>query len=657
MMQPQALSENCGVAQETLEKLVVTFESSIQAALLAEARRHLATQATVAEAWSDFAAAVLLMGDLELAAWAGLQAVRLDWDAELVGNAATYLLHAGRVEARSWLLCARDMGPRSVFVLEALAVAHEKAGDIAGARAAIGQARRLDPEDPMIEIEHSFLTTGKPPPPVSPPREAAKRCYADLELHARSIHARVEAQHARLDRLAGIDARTQAFAGAWERIYEPALAAVRSLIEAPAQRGYEALWNNQSLVQCITIYFTFTDFLLASVVRDSATTITFWAAAMRLDPAVFVRETTNPDVPNPTLHSASRLPSTAADRALSGANDEATRQYWRDIEGCNATAPELAANNACRDRALRRECTTNIADFEEWEARQRRNYNTAAQSFDRVALDLLRWVEGEVVNARAFAARYAQELKAGQPNLSQINLVYRMVLLEPNLTSGASGVDDFNAKQARWFEREKQWFEGGAEQSRQSLSQRCGPVLLREALEALAQEQWDAYRQELWDRMTANVEASWDPRINCDGKVDGFTVSIDDRGFNSLSAKWKNVGASLNASGKLKLSGSWKYRNVSINTQTTVQNGQVVSTSVGAGGSYPVVPGVSAKGGISIVSDGGREPAIAFSGSLELGFERGSARVSCTPGSGSFKVYPRAFTQAAIAYALAGGPR
>ncbi|MGH6945984.1 MAG: hypothetical protein ACREDZ_01535 [Kiloniellales bacterium] len=58
------------------------------------------------------------------------------------------------------------------------------------------------------------------------------------------------------------------------------------------------------------------------------------------------------------------------------------------------------------------------------------------------------------------------------------------------------------------------------------------------------------------------------------------------------------------------------------------------------------------------MSDGSRgEPAIAFSGSLELGFEHGGAGVNCTPGSGSFKVYPRAFTQSAVAYVLAGGPR
>src|SRR3546814_5336850 len=109
--------------------------------------------------------------------------------------------------------------------------------------------------------------------------------------------------------------------------------------------------------------------------------------------------------------------------------------------------------------------------------------------------------------------------------------------------------------------------------------------------------------------MTANVEAEWDTRINCEGKVDGFTVSFDDRGFDSLSAKWKNVGASLSSIGNGNASASWKFKNASIGAQTTFQNGQLVG--VGAIGSSTVAPGVSAKGGISIVSDGSRgESAI-----------------------------------------------
>src|SRR3546814_2250362 len=74
--------------------------------------------------------------------------------------------------------------------------------------------------------------------------------------------------------------------------------------------------------------------------------------------------------------------------------------------------------------------------------------------------------------------------------------------------------------------------------------------------------------------MTANVEAEWDPRINCEGKVDGFTVSFDDRGFDSLSAKWKNVGASLSSIGNGNASASWKFKNASIGAQTPFQNGR-----------------------------------------------------------------------------------
>lgn len=669
---PGALSESCQTARASLEPLMAALEDNIPPALLAEARQHLGSEASIATVWSDFAAAVLLMGDTELAAWVGLHAVNLSWDGELVGNAGTYLLHAGREEARTWLLCARDLGPPSPFVLEALAAAQEAAGDAAGAREAIAQARRLDPEDPMIEIEHSFLTTGAPPPPVPPANDAGERCLADLQRHAERVYAQVEAQQDRLDRLTGLDSREQAFAGAWETIYLPLLTATRAMLDQPAAVP-AALYHNMVLAQCITHYIAFTALLLDSVVRDSGTTLTFWAEAMRLDPPVFVRDIVNQDVPlaEAMVFSVNRLPSTAVDKALSDKDKAASEQYWRDIDVCNGI-DDMDASNACRREALRAECAANVANFEEWAAKQGRNVETAGQNFDRVALDLARWVEAEVNAAADFAERYAQELRNdgpempgpdGQPAspaefaLWQINLVYRSHLVESYLTTGPHGVDDFIAEQAQWFDMQKQWLEGGVESGRESLSSRCDAILNAEALQALAQAAWEAYRQELWDRMMANVEAEWDPRINCEGKIDGYTVSFDDRGFDTLSAKWKSFGASVDKTGKLKLSGSWKWKNVSFSARTTLRDGQVVSTSVGASGSTRVAPGVSAKGGVSVVSDGSRsEPAIVFSGSLELGFERGGAGISCSPGSGSFKIYPRAFTKAAVAYALAGGP-
>ena len=47
-----------------------------------------------------------------------------------------------------------------------------------------------------------------------------------------------------------------------------------------------------------------------------------------------------------------------------------------------------------------------------------------------------------------------------------------------------------------------------------------------------------------------------------------------------------------------------------------------------------------------------RDYGVVFSGSLELGHEGRNSSFACSPGSGTVKIYPRAFTKAAIDYAL-----
>jgi hypothetical protein len=382
-----------------------------------------------------------------------------------------------------------------------------------------------------------------------------------------------------------------------------------------------------------------------------------------------------------------RLPSTLADRQRDAADKEATEQYWRDVDVCNGIDDSSAAT-ACSQEALRTECASNIANFEAWAAKQTQHVNTAAQGFDRAALALVRWVEAQAQDAHAFAARTALDLSPDGPSMTgpdgqpmtqlqmamwQLNMTYATILLQPHLSPG-NGVDRFVTDAARWFDMQKSWVEGGVESSRQSLMSRCWPILNREALEALAQAEAEAYRESLWERMASTIEASWNPRIKCEASVDGFTASIDDSGAHSLSSKWKNFSASLDSTGKLtasaawkwfsashdsagntNLTGSWQARGISFSGRTTLRGGQVVATTLSASGSTAVAPFVTGKGGITLVSDGNPSgPSLAFSGSLSIGLQRqGFGGAGCTPGSGTLKIYPRAFTQAAVAYALA----
>jgi hypothetical protein len=686
-LDPSELPEGCRAIRAALADFTQTLEAALPADQVAGATQHVAVAALTAPDWNEFAGAMLLMGDADLAAWAGLKAAALGWSGETVGNAGTYLLQAGREEARGWLLCAREMGFASPYLLEAIAVAQEAAGDMAGAREAINEAHQLDAEDPMIEIEHAFLNTGEPPPPARLPTEPLERCYAELERHAHVVYAQVAAQQRSLDRVTRFESRAPAFANAWEQLYQPLLDSMHGLLAAEPIAGAELMQYNQALVQCVTYYFSFTMYLLDSVVRDSGTELTFWAQAMHLDPMMFVRDTTSPDAVGPIL--LARLPSTSADRALDAANAAANEQYWADIGVCSAI-DDMDASNACRREATRRECQSNLDDFDAWAAHEERNYNTAAQRFDGVAVEFLRWTEATVGDARDFAARTVDDLRAGGPTMTgidnqpqtaaemalwQINISYATLLLEPYLTTGDNGADDFIAEQAQWFGASKQWFEAEVEGRREDLLARCGPVLLREALEALAEEEWQAYRDELWANMMGNVQASWDAKIKCEASVDGFTASIDSTGAHDLSGKWRKFGASLDSTGKLSFNGSWKWlsvsadsagnatisgsgkwNGVSVTPQVTIGEGHV--TGVGLGGSAPLAPGVTAKGSVTLASDhnpntGRSESSLAFSGSLKLGVSQdGFGGISCTPGSGSVKIFPRAFTEAAVRYAL-----
>jgi len=664
---PGTATGSCGPARDSIEPLLMAEEATIPAALLSQARAELGANASDPNAWSDFGAAVLLAGDADLAAWAGLQSAKLDWDGELIGNAGTLLLHAGRAEARTWLLCARELGPSSAFVLEALAAAHEAAGDAAAAREAMAQARRLDPDDPMIEIEHALLDTGAPPPPA-PERDAGARCLEELTGHAQRTYAQIEAHQTLLDRLTGLDSRAQAFEGMWESTFEPMLVSLRRMQSQLSGLPPE-MQRSSLLSQCISYYFSYTDLLLGSVVRDGGTTLTFWAEVVGIDPAAFLRDIVDQDreVADALMFSASRLPSTAADKLLRDKDSAANDRYWRDKEACNAMQDARAAN-ACSEQALRAECAANVINYEEWVALQRRTFAAAAQRFDPKALELMRWAERETERARTFAERYAAELDAagasfpganGTPTtprgfaLEQINLGFRN-LVEHNFAPGSFGVVDFIAEQAQWYELQKQAFEASVAEGRQSLAARCGPVLLADEIEALAQEQWQAYRDELWDRLTSTIEGDWDPTFACEATIGPYTVSLSEKGLESVSAKWKRLKASVDATGKVKVFGSWKWDRITFTGSTTYSEGRVVGTSMGASGSVSVVRGASAKGGVTVVSDGRRdEPAVVFSGSLELGHEGRSSSFACSPGSGTLKIYPRAFTRAAIGYVLA----
>jgi tetratricopeptide (TPR) repeat protein len=271
---------------------------------------------TIAKAWSDFAMAAFLMGDSRLAAWAGLTAMRDDWQTLYVTNAGTYLVRLNRLdEALQLLNCAYAMGYRSPYLMEALAVAYQRLGDKVKANEAIQQARQLAPRDPIIEVEASLLGTGKPParPDSGKPLDGMDRALRELEAHADRLSSKVKAFGEQLERLfpsqGGAPQATLTatyFTSLLDTVRKQAAEAKNLSRDQYMQRfqqpgtpfsadGYQQALNQQrntALQMMIATYLQMTDKFL-SFQADCATCGTpvfFWANALDLDARVLAAE-------------------------------------------------------------------------------------------------------------------------------------------------------------------------------------------------------------------------------------------------------------------------------------------------------------------------------------------------------------------------------
>src|SRR3990172_5468685 len=187
---PAELPEPCQRARERALALLAEREAGLSPQAKAAAEQYVAKPGpgvSPEKAWGDYAAAASLMGDAPVTAWAGLKAAEIRWSGETATNAGIYLYHLGKVEEALQLLnCAYEMGYRSPYLFEALAVIHQTQGNNAQARQAIQQAQQAAPDDTIIETEASFIQTGQPPPPRPPQRDpdGLDGAIRELEQHA-----------------------------------------------------------------------------------------------------------------------------------------------------------------------------------------------------------------------------------------------------------------------------------------------------------------------------------------------------------------------------------------------------------------------------------------------------------------------------------------
>jgi hypothetical protein len=618
------------------------------------------------KAWLDFSAHALLYGDAQVSSWAALNATRIRMGGDTLTSAGISLSYLGNnQDALAFLNCAYALGHRRPNLLEALAVIHHEQGKRDESRRYIADAREADSQDPLIEIAHSIITTGKPPPPQPRPKDGLERCIAELEDHSRTVLGRMKD---RADRFRGITGQDLSqYVQITATFHEKTLAHLRSVVpqaRAMKDAASQAAFVNSLIGQCVSMYFHFTGNLLESyfgTIYSDYTAVVFWADAIGIDPAPYWRE----------QRGAGR-DSSPNRYGLSIPNGRYIDQLWDGVGSSSA-----------------KDCPPLRSAYEREAAHSRQRFQRAGMRFDEIALPLMNVAENEILAARAFAVRMAGEMKAGGPaavpgkgipgaggkpmtmaemTVQGINMSYRQMLLDTWLDRQ---VPEFLNEMSTAFQRDRQNNEENLRNRKQQIDTLC-PAIPPELLEALLAEQWKAYRDGLWAALLSNFEFKWDGRLNCDFSIDGFSGEIFDDGDYNVGMKRKVFNCKVGKGGAGSI-GAGPFR-------TTIKNGEFTSVSVE--GSNWQVTGDS--GGVSQVSvdvksvnanyppftgagkltigatrdkTGRMEPRVGFSGKLGLGFKTKAVGAGCYPGSGSVSVTPRKAMADAIKYALTEGPR
>ena len=636
------------------------------AEIRAELEKDIADKA--AKPSPDSAAAALLAGEVRLAAWLGLRVAAADWNGKTVADAGIYLQYLERrPDALRLLTCAHAMGYRSPHLFEALAVVHKAQGRSAEARQAIGEAVRLAPGDPLIEMQAALIETGKPPPPPKPDaNDAIGRCSAAFERHAQRVLSVRKQNHLRHDRLHGVDHRQKAFAGE-AQIPQDLAKNLRELARNARRSPGDPLQHNMALTQCATAYFMLTGMLLDSYYfAESAFELVFWADALGLDAPAYVRDlpcgSPGNDCGQRVQPGKSLLSQAVEDRRHFG-REEASRQWRRDIDACNAIKGDASG---CRLRAQARECATNKALIEQWAQARQQRVNTASRNFDNESRWVISLAESEVGAAREFAVGLLRDLRKGGPSLPgpdgkpvdafgfavwQLNQAYaQTVLLQPHLLAGGK-VPSFLEDQSRWFNQERGWIEEGIAIAKRDHDQQCEPVMFELRLLQL-EEQYQAYLDHLRDRMAWGVDSRTLTNLPCDFSLGPLSGSADlnDLGEGKFSYKWTKGGFSATGAANVgkdgvKVSGSasGKVYGVGVGVDTSG------SSSVGRKVSYGPFAGKADASFTTAVNPWNNREylGIRIKGSAGFGLQArgGKAGASCYPSSGEVTIYPRALLE------------
>jgi hypothetical protein len=640
--EPQPVPGTCQGIEARAEALRTKLDAEVPAQVRSAAQGYVAKPtagSNAAKAWNDFSAHALLYGDARAATWAALNAVRLRRGGNTLTSAGVALsYHGDNTGALAFLNCAYALGHREANLLEALAVIHQEQGRGAEARGFIAAAREADSQDPLIEIAHSLITTGKPPPRIPRSTDALERCLAELGQHSRTVLGRIKDRAERFKAITGND--LMPFFQPLVTFHEQTLAHTRGLI--PQARSMPDAASRTAMIdagimQCVFMYFHFTGNLLESyfgTTYSDYTALVFWADALGIDPAPYWRE---------------QRPTTVVNvYALALPSEPYIHKLWAEA----------------------RECPQKRSAYQREAAHSRQRFQRAGMRFDEMALPLLNLAENEVVAAREFAVRMTRELKGSMTasHVQVINAGYRRDLLD-NWLDGK--VPELLNALGTAFQRQRQDNEESLQSRKQQLDQEC-PAIPPEVLEALLAEQWKAYRDGLWQALLGNFEMQWDARVNCEVSVNGFSGQVFDDGNYEAGYKGKVLQCKVGPGGAGSISAGpfsttikdGEFTSVSVegrNWEVTADRGGVSEVSVTAGTVNANYPPFTGAGKLTISgrrdSSGRMEPKVGFSGKLGLGLKVKGVGAACYPGSGSVSVTPRKAMADAIKYALTDARR
>src|SRR3990170_165970 len=671
---PAELPEPCQRARERALALLAELEAGLSPQAKAAAELYVAKPGpgvAAVKAWGDYAAAALLADDVPVAAWAGLKAAEIRWNGETATNAGIYLYHLGKVEEALQLLnCAYEMGYRSPYLFEALAVIHQTQGNNAQARQATQQAQQAAPDDTIIETEASFIQPGQPPPPRPPQRDpdGLDGAIRELEEHAERALNLIKIQADELDRSLPPDSNVRQF-------QQIAADYINSMVKIARDETRDAraatdptlrrLKINSALGGCISGYAVITDRLLGfpSFTEVDGSPLLLWADALGLDAPVLARESYHIGSDVWEMRGGLGLARGALDDYRRD-KDAAYREYTQRLHACNG--------HACQVRETARWCGVWKQLYEVWENASRQRHNTAARNFDRIAARRVIEAENEYLQVRDYAVRqfrkmrfrklpggYDEEQVFLQMVNSQILPVYGHVNPSEDIHGGTVVYSTvlYLQDQALWFEGARSGMDRDLAHEAQQMQNECEPAM-RALLELLLQEEWQAYLDHLRDRVAWDIQPKTEPGDCPPG---------------SFSVGPLSVSADPNKLGEGKFDYKWKKGSFSASGSATVGGDQGVTFGGGVGGSTRGVGiGVATEGGPSISRGASYGPfsgkakvtltskvnpynnreylGIKLKGSAGFGLKAGKLGADCYPSSGSVTFYPRALLNDAAKY-------